>query len=917
VAVGFDTGGDWTYFESVQKKLKPGWNKDVSFNLTKAEFKARESGWRYVIPLGHPEEVRRVFILIYKTLRMRNENICIDNIRFKYREKLVEINSWFNFLGNTAFAQELSSPPQPPSPQVLKTSPEILKVSAVKGSVSQGEKFELAVELRADFENPFDPQEINLYAELLSPTGKKIIMPGFLYSAAIDGESKEVKEPQWRIRFTPTEKGQWGYKVCLKTPKGGDETEVKTFQCDGALKKGFVRVSRIDPLYFEFDNGEFYYPVGENISWAKLSGFEKYFSEMHKVGGNWSRVWMANWEVALEWTGKGYHGLGLYNLKKAEKLDKILDIAAKNDIYIQLVINHHGQLSTKVNPQWKENPYNAKNGGPCEKPLDFFTNQEARRLFKNRLRYIVARWGYSPNILAWELWNELTFVDDLDLEIDYVWHKEMSEYLKKIDPLRHMVTTSYAGTIYNYSLNAKVWRLKTIDFTQFHMYTPDIVELAGAAYRLMSSFDKPYFLAEFGRGTEDGVDMEDPEGTNLHAGLWAQFMTPSAGNAMPWWWDCYIHPKRLYYHWQALTKFAGNLDRRLKNYKFDIAKTKGRVNQEELSVYIQGFLDNREAMLWIFDLEQTKFNPPQKEAFSIEGVPVRLEGMCPGTYLIEFWNTYTGEVIEARKKISPKGDIEFTVPAFKKDVAVKVRLVEFISLNHGEPDIVDIVPQAAKTSFNKIVARRAKNKIKIDADLSDWSIENLPLEYKGVIGPQVYSHVNKGQIDSEGDCSAAFYVSFDDKFIYFAAHVLDDSVVGQEKGIDIWRDDCVEVWIDTSNIPGELNNIPFNCACYQINLAPLTENKAVASVYAYRNFNTPPVTQGTRVSSKIVKDGYIIEAAIPIESLYGLDLSKATIIGFNVSLVDRDKIEDKWSHIIWSGSKEDDATGWGNLQFED
>jgi len=147
--------------------------------------------------------------------------------------------------------------------------------------------------------------------------------------------------------------------------------------------------------------------------------------------------------------------------------------------------------------------------------------------------------------------------------------------------------------------------------------------------------------------------------------------------------------------------------------------------------------------------------------------------------------------------------------------------------------------------------------------------------------------------------------------------VLDDSVVGQEKGIDIWRDDCVEVWIDTSNIPGELNNIPFNCACYQINLAPLTENKAVASVYAYRNFNTPPVTQGTRVSSKIVKDGYIIEAAIPIESLYGLDLNKATIIGFNVSLVDRDKIEDKWSHIIWSGSKEDHATGWGNLQFED
>ena len=78
---------------------------------------------------------------------------------------------------------------------------------------------------------------------------------------------------------------------------------------------------------------------------------------------------MANWEVALEWTGKGYYDLGVYNLEKAGKLDKILDIAAENDIYIQLVINHHGQLSTKVNPQWKENPYNVENGGPCQKPL--------------------------------------------------------------------------------------------------------------------------------------------------------------------------------------------------------------------------------------------------------------------------------------------------------------------------------------------------------------------------------------------------------------------------------------------------------------------------------------------------------------------------------------------------------------------
>ena len=43
--------------------------------------------------------------------------------------------------------------------------------------------------------------------------------------------------------------------------------------------------------------------------------------------------------------------------------------------------------------QWKNNPYNAANGGPCARPEDFWTDAMARRFYRMRLRYLAARYG--------------------------------------------------------------------------------------------------------------------------------------------------------------------------------------------------------------------------------------------------------------------------------------------------------------------------------------------------------------------------------------------------------------------------------------------------------------------------------------------------------------------------------------------
>src|SRR6185436_8330311 len=139
-------------------------------------------------------------------------------------------------------------------------------------------------------------------------------------------------------------------------------------------------------------------------------------------------------------------GLGDYSgrMKQAWLLDQVFKLAEQRGVYIMLTLLNHGAFSTSVNPEWNDNPYNIANGGPLKEPRLFVRNAQARELFKRRVRYIAARWGYSPNLFAWEWWNEVSWtpIDDLSLK---PWVAEMTAYIQQYDPNHHLVSLSYAG----------------------------------------------------------------------------------------------------------------------------------------------------------------------------------------------------------------------------------------------------------------------------------------------------------------------------------------------------------------------------------------------------------------------------------------------------------------------------------------
>jgi Domain of unknown function (DUF5060) len=444
---------------------------------------------------------------------------------------------------------------------LMAQAPSITFVRPAVNSVAQNDKFEADVGVNAVYTNPFDYGQIAVSATLRSPSGRVQVIDGFFAQdfrfANMAGSIAAVGSGGFKLRFAPTETGIWAYTVRCTTPTGMAQSEVQTFLCTTAAtvhsRRGWVR-SGGSSNYFHFDNGDPFVPVGLNICWPgfqnAFSDYSRWLGKLEANGGNFFRLWLCHWGLGLEWRGSSYEGLGRYRQDQAFYLDWLFDYCAARGIGVQWCLQHHGQVSTKVNSNWSESPYNATNGGPCVSTRDFFTNPTARTHTLNLYRYIVARWGYARSIAAWELFNEVDWTDDFQAILPEVraWHAEMGAFFKKNDPNLRLVTTSFAEERFD----APTWNGIDIDFTQTHHYvnTPHLERiLNNSADQYLNAYDKPTLHGEFGLAANALVSSSrDPGGIHLHNVLWGSLFSGATGTAMSWWWDNYVEPRNLYAH---------------------------------------------------------------------------------------------------------------------------------------------------------------------------------------------------------------------------------------------------------------------------------------------------------------------------------------------------------------------------------
>lgn len=448
--------------------------------------------------------------------------------------------------------------------------PTINEFEILTPSVEMLEKFEARIDLTAEYDNPFDYDQISIKAFFTSPTGGVDTVDGFYmrnYTLNVPAGNLFVDgTTEFRVRYAPREVGQYQFQVTATDSTGTTLSEILAFESkaiEDDLNHGFVRTNSSN--YLQFDDETSYIPVGENIAWPDnntYQDFTKWLSKLSENGANFFRLWHAHWGLGIEWSnGNGFSGLREYKQPNCFYQDWLYDYCADRGIYVMLALQHHGPVSTNVNPNWNQSPYNFANGGPCFTTIDFFVNEEAKAHTKNRYRYIVARWGYSKNILCWELFNEVHWTDNFSVNKDLVadWHIEMAEFLDSIDVNNHIITTSYGDDL----TDEEVWNNELFGLTQSHIYrNSSNIEniLANTSRNFLSTYNKPTLNGEFGLGINSSLANTDPDGIHLHNAIWGSLFGGSAGTAMTWWWESYIHPRDLYFHFLGIDQLVDQVN---------------------------------------------------------------------------------------------------------------------------------------------------------------------------------------------------------------------------------------------------------------------------------------------------------------------------------------------------------------------
>jgi len=402
------------------------------------------------------------------------------------------------------------------------------------------EKTEFNIKLTGHWDNPYLQEDVALDLLITSPAGKKLVLPCYYESGESGAEST------WKARFAAQETGTYHYT--FKFSKAGNVVSTSKegqFAVAKSAKNGFLHPK--NNWAFQFDNGKPFRGIGENIAWeSRSSDDSKFFKGLHenpkynyeymlpslaKHGGNFYRTWISAWNLPIDWH-KGFNSNRYlasdkyFNPSAIEKLDRLVTLSDSLGVYMMLTLG--------------QGDYNTRDGGFSPNAADFFVNPKSMQRYKNRLRYIIARWGYSTSIGAWELFNEVDNVQfgnkakPINADSIVTWHDVMSTYIKETDPYQHLVTTSISHRDLK-GLNS----LKNIDFNQKHIYK-NTASIPEAIVKYEDDFKKPYVIGEYSYEWDWSKNFDDfplEMDSDFKRGLWYGLFSPTPILPMSWWWE--------------------------------------------------------------------------------------------------------------------------------------------------------------------------------------------------------------------------------------------------------------------------------------------------------------------------------------------------------------------------------------------
>lgn len=502
--------------------------------------------------------------------------------------------------------------------------------------------------------NPYNTDQVDIRADFYYKSGNNWVLQhtgfGFYYQDYYrDTSDADFHNWHWtavptahkfRVRFAPTSVGQWKVKIsAVISGLGTLQTGDYEFTCTNSANKGFVKVGSSRRFFVHGRTNETFFPVGQNLIWPECldchtdaqgnyviidayddytllpRGFTQYQRELEYYadqGANTFRMLGTPWTTDIE-----FEKLNDYTdrLHLGWELDEIFEKAKEKNLKILFDFDwnswyespaYYGQFFW----DWAENPCGNKPNdyGNCygdiagvNSPQDFFTNTDAKKHYKMRLRYYVARYGYSTNLIMFQFFSEINnagFTSGVlptangGCELDpndpgylpyfnespfrnsvYLWQNEMAGYIKNIMGVnQHMTGVSYAGRP-NYKdnyiplvpSNDQSFSSSNIDVMAYSYYASSVSRFydeSTADENLISQNNKPLIWSENGCQWKDGVHPEFDAGlcdnnAEWNKAVWSTTFQGLAGTCMYW---GYNHAHDLWHHYGTINNFIQGID---------------------------------------------------------------------------------------------------------------------------------------------------------------------------------------------------------------------------------------------------------------------------------------------------------------------------------------------------------------------
>ncbi|MBN1479477.1 DUF5060 domain-containing protein [candidate division KSB1 bacterium] len=525
-------------------------------------------------------------------------------------------------------------------------------------SVGLYEKFEAIYNLDDfSYNNPYDPDDIDVTAVFTSPSGAQWQLFGFY------DDYKNANE--WKVRFSPNEIGEWTCLISAKTADRSDQSDEFTFTAVASEHHGWIKLSEENPRYMQYDDGTSYFGVGMYTPWGNSINT---FDTLKRFGGNTFAIWNITYGGMVNNFGLIEEQLGRYNQTKCGKIDELIAVAEERDMTIMYCFWPHDLFSNTVwAHQWHLNPYRTV----CD-VVDVYKDETCWDYQKKQYRYLIARFSYSRAWGIWEIMNEINGTDGWAAGRHNEaknWVKKVHDYFKANDPYQHLTTASRSGGYGEY------WpeMYELIDLPNLHVYETQgwserypgntlrssMVNYAFAAARFWNNFDQPGIFGEAGADWVR-VDVRSPEYEALyHNAIWATLTNGIAST--PYWWT-FTNPIRDQERAQMfhLAKFVADI-----NFLRE-SKVHFEITTNDFDLY--GMHGDSTVFGW---MRQVNGRDVSDSAFDLENV---LNPDIP-VYAVSYYNTWTGQPLATHIRPHVDGRLRDRTPELATsypDVAFKI-----------------------------------------------------------------------------------------------------------------------------------------------------------------------------------------------------------------------------------------------------